>query len=150
MSAFFLLTTSICSMRAEIIGLTTSWARTWRHSTANAELRSACGRRMLEKSRSSETSTIGTMILIRSKSRGASGIWEGFIPGIDKGEIYKFHILSHNHDFVTEKADPFGTYHEQPPRTASVVWDLDYKWSDAEWMNSRRQPPDFAISNFDI
>ena len=71
------------------------------------------------------------------QSRGSSGIWEGFIPGLDQGTLYKFHIVSHKHDFVTDKADPFGTYHEVPPRTASVVWDLNYDWSDQEWMNSR-------------
>ena len=69
--------------------------------------------------------------------KGSSGIWEGFIPEVAKGSLYKFHILSHQHDYVTEKADPFGVYHEQPPRTASVVWDLEYRWSDAEWMKSR-------------
>src|SRR5438874_2677983 len=71
------------------------------------------------------------------QSRGSSGIWEGFIPGLDQGTLYKFHIVSHKHDFVTDKADPFGIYHEVPPRTASVVWDLNYEWSDQEWMNSR-------------
>ena len=26
--------------------------------------------------------------------RGSSGIWEGFIPGVGKGTLYKFHINS--------------------------------------------------------
>src|SRR6202167_2258707 len=26
--------------------------------------------------------------------RGSSGIWEGFIPGVTKGALYKFHIES--------------------------------------------------------
>ena len=55
--------------------------------------------------------------------RGSSGIWEGFVPEVAKGSIYKFHIVSHQNDYLTDKADPFGIYHEQPPRTASVVWD---------------------------
>ena len=86
------------------------------------------------------------------QSRGASGIWEGFIPGIGKGSLYKFHIVSHNHDFVTDKADPFGTYHEEPPRTASVVWELNYQWSDHEWMNSRarRQTLQSPISIYEL
>src|SRR6266540_943324 len=71
------------------------------------------------------------------ESKGSSGIWEGFIPAIGKGSLYKFHIVSHNHGHVGDKADPFGVYHEQPPRTASVVWDLNYEWSDQEWMQSR-------------
>ncbi|MBO0912158.1 MAG: 1,4-alpha-glucan branching enzyme, partial [Acidobacteria bacterium] len=69
--------------------------------------------------------------------RNSSGIWEGFIAGVGKGSLYKFHITSHHRGYVTDKADPFGFYHEEPPRTASVVWDLDYPWSDQAWMSSR-------------
>jgi 1,4-alpha-glucan branching enzyme len=71
-------------------------------------------------------------------ARGSSGIWEGFIPGVTKGSLYKFHIRSHHHGHVADKADPFGLWHEKPPRTASVVWDLEYRWSDQEWMQHRR------------
>ncbi len=67
----------------------------------------------------------------------ASGIWEGFIPGIDKGTTYKYKIQSNNNGIVTEKADPFALYCEKPPHTASVIWDLDYKWKDKKWMDSR-------------
>jgi 1,4-alpha-glucan branching enzyme len=69
--------------------------------------------------------------------RENSGIWEGFIPGVSKGSVYKFHIVSRHNGFVVDKADPFGVFHEQPPRTASVVWDLDYWWSDHDWMQNR-------------
>ena len=71
------------------------------------------------------------------KARGSSGIWEGFIPGVGKGALYKYHIVSHNQGYVGEKADPFGMLHEKPPRTASVVWDLEYQWADKEWMETR-------------
>ncbi len=67
----------------------------------------------------------------------ASGIWEGFIPGIDKGTLYKYKILSNNNDTTTEKADPFARYCEKPPQTASVVWEADYKWKDKKWMGYR-------------
>lgn len=66
-----------------------------------------------------------------------SGIWEGFIPGIDKGTTYKYKIQSNNNSIITEKADPFALYCEKPPHTASVIWDLDYKWKDANWMETR-------------
>src|SRR5579864_4604874 len=84
--------------------------------------------------------------------RGSSGIWEGFIPTVGKGSLYKFHIVSHNHGHVADKADPFGVLHEKPPRTASVVWDLDYRWSDADWMNSRagRQSLQAPISIYEM
>jgi 1,4-alpha-glucan branching enzyme len=70
--------------------------------------------------------------------RENSGIWEGLIPGVTKGSLYKFQIRSHHQGYVAEKADPFGFRHEKPPRTASVVWDLDYDWSDREWIERRK------------
>ena len=72
------------------------------------------------------------------KPRASSGIWEGFVPGVGKGAVYKYWISSHVDGHKGEKADPFGFRHEEPPRTASVVWDTDYKWNDAEWMRARK------------
>ncbi|AWK06124.1 1,4-alpha-glucan branching enzyme [Flavobacterium crocinum] len=68
----------------------------------------------------------------------SSGIWEGFIPEISKGALYKYKIQSNIDGIVTEKADPFARYCEKPPHTASVVWDLDYKWKDENWMHNRQ------------
>lgn len=67
-----------------------------------------------------------------------SGIWEGFIPNITKGTTYKYKITSNHNNFKTEKADPFALYCEKPPHTASVVWDLDNKWKDKTWMETRK------------
>jgi 1,4-alpha-glucan branching enzyme len=69
--------------------------------------------------------------------RGQSGIWDVFIPGVGPGTCYKFHIHSHFQKYKVDKADASGFYHEGPPRTASIVWDLDYAWSDQEWMAKR-------------
>jgi 1,4-alpha-glucan branching enzyme len=66
-----------------------------------------------------------------------SGIWQGFVPGARHGARYKYHIVSRFNDFCTEKADPFGICTEVPPDTASVLWDLDYAWGDAEWLARR-------------
>jgi 1,4-alpha-glucan branching enzyme len=71
-----------------------------------------------------------------------SGIWEGFIPGIGKGALYKFHIVSKYHNYKVDKGDPFGFYWEISPRTASGVWDLDYEWQDKEWMKNRHKHND--------
>jgi 1,4-alpha-glucan branching enzyme len=71
------------------------------------------------------------------RARESSGIWEGFIPGIDQGSVYKYHIVSRHQGYMVDKADPFGFWHEKPPRTASVVWNLEYQWSDREWMQQR-------------
>ncbi|MBI3288246.1 MAG: 1,4-alpha-glucan branching protein GlgB, partial [Elusimicrobia bacterium] len=73
------------------------------------------------------------------KPRGSSGIWEGFVPGVLQGAVYKYWISSHHGGHKGEKADPFGFRHEEPPRTASVVWSLDYEWGDQEWVKSRRE-----------
>ncbi|MDR7435714.1 MAG: 1,4-alpha-glucan branching protein GlgB [Armatimonadota bacterium] len=69
--------------------------------------------------------------------RGQSGIWEGFIPGIGHGSRYKYHIVSRYRAYRVDKADPFGFFHEIPPRTASIVWDLTYPWGDEAWMQGR-------------
>jgi 1,4-alpha-glucan branching enzyme len=66
-----------------------------------------------------------------------SGIWEGFVQGVEQGNIYKFHIVSNRKRHRLEKADPFAFLAEVPPKTASVVWNLDYTWGDTEWMASR-------------
>lgn len=69
--------------------------------------------------------------------KGQSGIWEGFIPGVGKGQIYKYYVVSHHHGYRVEKADPFAFYAETPPKTASVVWNLNYDWRDQAWMEKR-------------
>jgi 1,4-alpha-glucan branching enzyme len=71
--------------------------------------------------------------------KGNSGIWERFFPGIGKGTLYKYHIVSRFDDYRVDKADPFSIFNEIPPKTASIVWNLDYQWGDQEWMASRRQ-----------
>lgn len=66
----------------------------------------------------------------------SSGIWEGFIPYIGKGETYKFCIQTQDGRFL-EKMDPYAQSFEVPPRTASIVWDNWYEWTDADWMAKR-------------
>ncbi len=69
----------------------------------------------------------------------SSGIWEGFIPGIGQGEIYKYHIVSRAGGHRGEKGDPYAFYWEVPPRTGSIIWDLGYEWGDGHWMSTRGQ-----------
>ena len=84
--------------------------------------------------------------------RGRSGIWEGFIAGIGKGALYKYHVRSRFHGYRVDKADPFGFLHETPPKTGSVVWDLEYEWGDAEWMKGRgvRNRLDAPMSIYEV
>src|SRR5262245_17970597 len=69
----------------------------------------------------------------------SSGIWEGFIPNVRPGALYKFNIRSHHNGHQVEKRDPFANFCEIPPKTASTVWDLDYQWQDQNWMKTRHQ-----------
>jgi 1,4-alpha-glucan branching enzyme len=67
----------------------------------------------------------------------ASGIWEGFIPGVAAGELYKYHI--HGFEGVKlNKADPFAHYAEKRPDTASITWQTNFHWSDQNWMEHRK------------
>jgi len=67
-----------------------------------------------------------------------SGIWEGFIPDIGRGEVYKYHI--HGFKGVTlDKGDPYGHYWELKPKTASITWNFEYEWQDEGWMSTRKK-----------
>ncbi len=84
--------------------------------------------------------------------RESSGAWEAFLPGLGPGTVYKYHIRSRYHMYTVDKTDPYGFYNEIPPRTASIVWDLGYEWSDADWMRKRgeRNRFDAPISTYEV
>lgn len=68
-----------------------------------------------------------------------SGIWELFVPGLDKGELYKYEIKTRYQGYMVAKSDPVGFFSELRPKTSSIVWDLDeYEWQDSEWLEQRR------------
>lgn len=71
-----------------------------------------------------------------------SGIWEGFIPGLGKGEAYKYNIVGYAKRRL-DKGDPFANYWEKRPATASITWDLSYQWSDQAWMKKRKRKNSF-------
>jgi 1,4-alpha-glucan branching enzyme len=67
----------------------------------------------------------------------ASGIWEGFIPNVGQGEVYKYHI--HGYKGVKlDKGDPYAHYWELRPETASITWQTAYQWKDQQWMEDRK------------
>jgi 1,4-alpha-glucan branching enzyme len=76
--------------------------------------------------------------LLSARTDG-SGIWEGTVPNVGQGELYKYFIRSNN-GYEVEKGDPYAVYWETPPRTASVVWDLRFEWSDQSWLENRKSP----------
>src|SRR3954468_19447414 len=69
--------------------------------------------------------------------RAQSGIWEAFVPDVTPGVRYKYHVVSRYRGYRADKADPFAFYAETPPARASVVWDLEYDWWDADWLLGR-------------
>ncbi len=81
-----------------------------------------------------------------------SGIWEGFLPGVGHGNLYKYKIHSHHNGEVTEKADPFARFCEQPPKTASIVWEEAYIWKDKTWLTKRKKTNqlDQAFSVYEV
>jgi len=68
-----------------------------------------------------------------------SGIWEGFMPGVIQGELYKFHINSKYKGYRVQKADPFAFAGETAPKTASIISNLKYQWNDQRWMVGRKK-----------
>jgi len=68
---------------------------------------------------------------------GSSGVWEIFIPAISAGTKYKYEIRTRDGDLLL-KSDPFATMMEQPPATASVVFESTYRFGDADWMERRK------------
>src|SRR5665213_1400424 len=83
----------------------------------------------------------------------SEGVWEGFIPNVEAGACYKYHITSQYRDYEVDKADPYGFAAELRPQTASRVWDLGtYSWSDSEWMAqlARRNGLGCPISIYEV
>ncbi len=69
---------------------------------------------------------------------GASGVWEIFIPGVGEGTLYKFEIRD-THGAIGLKTDPYGFFFETPPKNAAIVWNnREFKWTDGDWMEQRR------------
>jgi len=66
------------------------------------------------------------------------GVWELFIPGLAAGTTYKYNVRSRLRGYQQQKADPYAFATEMPPKSASVVAELDsYTWHDEEWMARR-------------
>ena len=82
---------------------------------------------------------------------GVSGIWEGVIASATPGHIYKYEIETESGAHL-QKADPFAFYCEEPPRTGSIIWSLDYSWGDARWMatRARRSALDAPMSVYEV
>jgi 1,4-alpha-glucan branching enzyme len=70
--------------------------------------------------------------------RGATGIWELFVPGLTAGTLYKFEVKSRFNNHLAQKSDPYGFYFEQSPKSSSIAYDLNcHRWGDQEWIEER-------------
>jgi 1,4-alpha-glucan branching enzyme len=73
-------------------------------------------------------------------NRGATGLWELFIPELIDGTLYKYEVRSRHQDAPLLKADPYAVASELRPKTASIVHtDTPYSWKDQSWMTARAQ-----------
>src|SRR5690606_36778618 len=76
------------------------------------------------------------------RPRGATGVWELFLPGLGEGAVYKYDLLDAAGRELPQKADPVGFGSEHPPATASVVRRIDaHEWRDADWLARRGERP---------
>jgi 1,4-alpha-glucan branching enzyme len=66
-----------------------------------------------------------------------SGIWEGFLPDMQRGDVYKYHIVGQQ-GVRLDKGDPFAQHWEHKPRTGSIAWNASYEWGDQGWMARRK------------
>ena len=71
-------------------------------------------------------------------TRGSSGVWELFVPGVSESEVYKYAIKT-SEGTVKLKTDPFAFGTELRPRTAAIVTNLDsYEWGDRRWLLAKK------------
>lgn len=73
---------------------------------------------------------------VLNKREDKSGIWEGFIPSLKKGDVYKYFVKGYD-ESEHLKGDPYAVRWEHPPQTASIIWDTAYNWKDKSWLNKR-------------
>ena len=72
------------------------------------------------------------------QARGATGVWELFVPGLGTGELYKYEIRTASGGTAL-KSDPYGFAMQLRPDNCSVVASLEgFEWHDANWLAARR------------
>ncbi len=87
------------------------------------------------------------------RKRLGGGVWELFVPALERGAVYKYEILGAHGELMPLKADPLAFSQEMPPATASRVCGLTrHEWGDADWMSSRaaRQNVSAPVSIYEM
>jgi len=72
----------------------------------------------------------------------STGVWSGFVAGIRAGDRYKYSIKTRDGQKFL-KADPFAFESELRPKTASLVADSSFEWSDSKWIEKRQRTNHF-------
>ena len=86
------------------------------------------------------------------RMRGASGVWELFVPGLPEGELYKYEIKTQL-DHLYVKTDPYAFFCEKRPNTSSIIARLDhFSWNDQDWLYQRahENPLEKPISIYEV
>ncbi|MGY1749568.1 1,4-alpha-glucan branching protein GlgB [Modestobacter sp. SYSU DS0511] len=72
------------------------------------------------------------------RSLGSSGVWEVFVPGVQVGTRYRYHVLGADGQWRV-KSDPMAFATEVPPSNASVVTESTHEWGDGDWLAQRAE-----------
>ena len=71
--------------------------------------------------------------------RKKNGIWETFIPDVQRFDAYQYAIGQADGSFLC-KADPFAFHAATRPNTASKLYPMEhYRWGDAAWLSDRSE-----------
>lgn len=86
----------------------------------------------------------------RPLTRLENGVWTGFAPGAQEGQLYKYRIQTADGSWY-DRADPFAFASERRPQTASILTRLDgYQWGDGEWMARRDKNYNRPMSIYEL
>ncbi len=73
------------------------------------------------------------------RSRGGSGVWELFLPGVSPGHLYRFEIRSHQGEILV-KNDPYANQYQVRPENAGIITaPSTHHWEDGPWMGARQE-----------
>lgn len=67
-----------------------------------------------------------------------TGIWKVWLAEAEQGQAYKYAVQARSGEWI-DKADPYAFASEVPPKSASIIWPIDFRWEDDEWLESRGQ-----------
>ena len=76
-------------------------------------------------------------------SRVEGGIWEAFVPGLNRYDAYQYAVHKADGSGFIGKVDPYGFHSATRPDVSSKIYDLDtgYQWGDRDWLTFRAKNP---------